>query len=52
MPLKLGYLLPTREQIMQGRPETAPLLALAAHAAEAGFEFGLGRRLAAGTPAA
>jgi alkanesulfonate monooxygenase SsuD/methylene tetrahydromethanopterin reductase-like flavin-dependent oxidoreductase (luciferase family) len=29
---RIGYLLPTREAIMQGRPETAPLLALAERA--------------------
>ena len=29
---KLGYLLPTREQIMQGRPEAGPLLTLAERA--------------------
>ena len=29
MALKIGYLLPTREQIMEGRPEAAPLLDLA-----------------------
>jgi len=29
---KLGYLLPTRERIMQGAPETEPMLALAARA--------------------
>ena len=29
---RLGYLLPTREQIMEGQPETAPLLELAARA--------------------
>ena len=27
MPPRIGYLLPTREQVMQGRPEAAPLLA-------------------------
>ncbi len=35
---KLGYLLPTREQIMEGRPETGPLLALAERAAGLGFD--------------
>jgi alkanesulfonate monooxygenase SsuD/methylene tetrahydromethanopterin reductase-like flavin-dependent oxidoreductase (luciferase family) len=35
---KLGYLLPTREQIMGGRPETGPLLALAERAAGLGFD--------------
>lgn len=33
----LGYLLPTRERIMQGQPETGPLLALAQRAADTGF---------------
>ena len=35
---KLGYLLPTRESIMEGRPEAAPLLALAARAEAEGFD--------------
>jgi alkanesulfonate monooxygenase SsuD/methylene tetrahydromethanopterin reductase-like flavin-dependent oxidoreductase (luciferase family) len=35
---KIGYLLPTREQIMQGRPETGPLLALASRADALGFD--------------
>jgi probable F420-dependent oxidoreductase len=35
---KLGYLLPTREQIMEGRPEAAPLLALAARAERLGYD--------------
>jgi len=35
---KIGYLLPTREQIMEGRPETGPLLALAARACALGFD--------------
>jgi len=34
---KLGYLLPTREHIMQGRPEAEPLLALAERAAGFGY---------------
>jgi alkanesulfonate monooxygenase SsuD/methylene tetrahydromethanopterin reductase-like flavin-dependent oxidoreductase (luciferase family) len=34
----LGYLLPTRERIMEGRPETAPLLALAERAEALGFD--------------
>ncbi|MFL5286589.1 MAG: LLM class flavin-dependent oxidoreductase, partial [Rhodopila sp.] len=38
MTAKLGYLLPTREQIMQGRPETGPLLALAERAAGLGYD--------------
>ena len=35
---KLGYLLPTREQIMQGMPAAAPLLALAARAEALGYD--------------
>jgi alkanesulfonate monooxygenase SsuD/methylene tetrahydromethanopterin reductase-like flavin-dependent oxidoreductase (luciferase family) len=35
---KIGYLLPTREQIMEGRPETGPLLDLAALASALGFD--------------
>ena len=38
MAIKLGYLLPTREQIMQGRPEVAPMLALAERAEALGFD--------------
>ena len=34
---KLGYLLPTREHIMQGHPEAAPLLALAERAEALGY---------------
>ncbi|MGE4043729.1 MAG: LLM class flavin-dependent oxidoreductase [Acetobacteraceae bacterium] len=36
--IKLGYLLPTREQIMEGRPETGPLLELATQAEASGFD--------------
>src|SRR5579871_3012008 len=35
---KIGYLLPTREQIIDGRPETGPLLDLAERAQGLGFE--------------
>ncbi len=35
---KLGYLLPTRERIMEGRDETASLLALAERAESLGFD--------------
>ena len=35
---KLGYLLPTREQIMEGKPDAASLLALATRAEAEGFE--------------
>jgi probable F420-dependent oxidoreductase len=38
MPLRIGYLLPTREQVMQGKPEVAPLLALAEKAEAQGFD--------------
>ncbi|MBN9563299.1 MAG: LLM class flavin-dependent oxidoreductase [Alphaproteobacteria bacterium] len=38
MPPKIGYLLPTREQVMEGRPEAAPLLALAARAEALGYD--------------
>ena len=34
----IGYLLPTREQIMEGRPEAAPLLALAEQAEGLGYD--------------
>lgn len=35
---KIGYLLPTRESIMEGRPETGPLLALAERAESLGYD--------------
>jgi alkanesulfonate monooxygenase SsuD/methylene tetrahydromethanopterin reductase-like flavin-dependent oxidoreductase (luciferase family) len=35
---KLGYVLPTREYMMRGQPETAPLLDLAAKAESLGFD--------------
>src|SRR5262245_53828649 len=38
MAVELGVLLPTREAIMSGRPETAPLLAMAERAEAAGFD--------------
>lgn len=38
MPPQIGYLLPTRERIMEGRPETASLLDLAARAEDLGFD--------------
>lgn len=37
MPIRIGYLLPTRERVMEGRPETAEMLALAERAAGNGF---------------
>src|SRR5438094_887513 len=39
MPVRIGYLLPTREQVMQGRPEAAPLLALAERAEGLGYDL-------------
>ena len=36
--MRLGYLLPTREQIMEGRPGAAPLLKLAERAASLSFD--------------
>ncbi|HUN51079.1 MAG TPA: LLM class flavin-dependent oxidoreductase [Candidatus Sulfotelmatobacter sp.] len=38
MVLKIGYLLPTRESVMEGRPQTAPLLALAERAEALGYD--------------
>jgi probable F420-dependent oxidoreductase len=38
MAIEFGVLLPTREVVMSGRPETAPLLALAERAEAAGFD--------------
>ncbi|HZU90281.1 MAG TPA: LLM class flavin-dependent oxidoreductase [Stellaceae bacterium] len=38
MALRIGYLLPTRERIMQGRPEAAPLLRLAERAEALGYD--------------
>src|SRR6201984_1018534 len=38
MPPAIGYLLPTRERVMDGRPETRPLLDLAARAEGLGFD--------------
>ncbi|HEV2334862.1 MAG TPA: LLM class flavin-dependent oxidoreductase [Stellaceae bacterium] len=38
MPPRIGYLLPTREQVMEGRPEVAPLLALAERAESLGYD--------------
>ena len=36
---RIGYLLPTRETVMEGRPEAEPLLNLAERAAGFGFDF-------------
>ena len=38
MPVEFGVLIPTREAIMSGRPETGPLLAMAERAEAAGFD--------------
>jgi len=38
MPVQFGVLIPTREAIMSGRPETSPLLAMAERAEAAGFD--------------
>src|ERR1700675_4049335 len=38
MPARIGYLLPTRESVMEGRPEAAPLLALAERAEGLGYD--------------
>jgi alkanesulfonate monooxygenase SsuD/methylene tetrahydromethanopterin reductase-like flavin-dependent oxidoreductase (luciferase family) len=38
MPPRLGYLLPTRERIMEGEPWVAPLLDLAKRASDLGFD--------------
>ena len=38
MTVEFGILLPTRESVMSGRPETAPMLAMAERAESAGFD--------------
>ena len=38
MGAQIGYLLPTREAIMEGRPEATPLLRLAEQAEELGYD--------------
>ncbi len=38
MTLHIGYLLPTRESIMEGRPQAAPLLSLAERAEALGYD--------------
>src|SRR5580692_5473379 len=38
MPPQIGYLLPTRERVMEGRPRTASLLELATRAESLGFD--------------
>src|SRR3984885_9530708 len=48
MAAKIGYLLPTREHAMEGRPEAAPLLALAERAEALGYaSVGVGDSLLA-----
>src|SRR5206468_12423962 len=37
-PVELGVLLPTREAVMSGRPETGSMLAMAERAAASGFD--------------
>ena len=38
MSIRIGYLLPTRERVMAGQPQTAPLLELAERAERLGFD--------------
>src|SRR2546423_11344531 len=38
MPVEFGLLLPTRESVMSGRPETAPMLEMAERGERAGFD--------------
>ena len=38
MPIRIGYLLPTRERVMAGQPQAAPLLELAERAERLGFD--------------
>jgi alkanesulfonate monooxygenase SsuD/methylene tetrahydromethanopterin reductase-like flavin-dependent oxidoreductase (luciferase family) len=38
MPPQIGYLLPTRERVMEGRPDPSPLLDLAKRAEDLGFD--------------
>ncbi len=38
MPPRIGYLLPTREQVMLGQPEAGPLMSLAERAAGLGYD--------------
>src|SRR5205814_9087901 len=38
MTVQFGVLLPTREAVMSGRPDTAPMLAMAERAEQAGFD--------------
>ena len=43
MSIRIGYLLPTRERVMAGQPQAAPLLELAERAERPEFRFCLGR---------
>src|SRR3954463_14678858 len=38
MTVRIGYLLPTRESVMEGRPQGEPLLALAQRAEKLGYD--------------
>ena len=38
MSIRIGYLLPTRERVMAGQPQAAPLLDLAERAERLGFD--------------
>ena len=38
MPIRIGYLLPTRERVMAGQPQAASLLELAERAERLGFD--------------
>ena len=38
MAVRIGYLLPTRERVMEGRPEAGPFLALAERAEALGYD--------------
>src|SRR3954451_20252448 len=38
MAVRIGYLLPPRERVMEGRPAAAPLLALAERAESLGYD--------------
>src|SRR5438045_219792 len=38
MTMRIGYLLPTREAVMEGRPEAEPLLALGERAETLGYD--------------
>ena len=52
MPARIGYLLPTREQIMAGRPRDGAAAGAGRARRAAGLRLGLGRRFAAGPAAA